>query len=327
MKKLISLSVLTVILAMGSFVLNSCSEQKEEKIDLPLYTGDNIDQAAIMNQVFTSDDSDLKCGGGFPEICGEVKFYPLIASQYYYAGALMVYNDDENLYVTYWSGWWLKLTDFHLYVGTAEGIPYTQSGNPKFGHFPYKDEESVTGFKTFVIPLSEVPECYTLIAHAVLGCHTVLAYGGNMFDGSRWGWTIEDCVEVCEVEEYDYFTIKLFYNNGTYSDFAFIDISEQYYFVDGEWCENMGVLKLEQEQTLNIIQWEGNFTIGELNLVIENNTLKSTINLDSKYTPDYAYVFYGTLEELESYGACPKYTEFPYYYMGENVLEFSIPLN
>ena len=323
MKKLISLSVLTVILAMGSFVLNSCSEQKEEKIDLPLYTGDNIDQAAIMNQVFTSDDSDLKCGGGFPEICGEVKFYPLIASQYYYAGALMVYNDDENLYVTYWSGWWLKLTDFHLYVGTAEGIPYTQSGNPKFGHFPYKDEESVTGFKTFVIPLSEVPECYTLIAHAVLGCHTVLAYGGNMFDGSRWGWTIEDCVEVCDQD--NYYTLKFWFNDQNGDVFYAVPEATEQYYHEGDWCDEMGVFQLMEEQTLNLVRWSEK--IGEVNISIENDLIRSIVTLNAGYTPKYAFIFYGQLAELDSYGACPNYALFPYYFEGSNALDFSIPLN
>ncbi len=221
MKKLITLSVMSAVLITAMLFLNSCSEKKEienDDLNLELYDGTNLDEEAIFNEVLNSGSSDLKCTG-FPEICGDLQFYPLIASQHYYIGALMVYNDDENLYVTYWTGWWKMLSDFHLYVGTEEDLPLTSTGNPRFGKFPYKDEEIKTGFKTFVIPLSEIPECPIIVAHAVLRDHTVLAFSGNPFDGSRWGWIIDDfCIRRCIEEKEIVTAVKVYLGDPAVSE-------------------------------------------------------------------------------------------------------------
>jgi hypothetical protein len=70
----------------------------------------------------------------------------LIAGQHIDSGDVSVWNDDENIYITYTTsdGW--EITETHLYVGKND--PGSLTSAP--GQFPYSDDNP------YVIPLSEI---------------------------------------------------------------------------------------------------------------------------------------------------------------------------
>jgi len=63
----------------------------------------------------------------------------LFAGQNIDVGTVSVWNDEENLYITYdTTGGW-EMTETHLAVaGSLPGIPQTKKGNPIPGKFPYQ---------------------------------------------------------------------------------------------------------------------------------------------------------------------------------------------
>ena len=63
----------------------------------------------------------------------------LFAGQNIDVGTMSVWNDEENLYITYdTTGGW-EMTETHLAVaGSLPGIPQTKKGNPIPGKFPYQ---------------------------------------------------------------------------------------------------------------------------------------------------------------------------------------------
>jgi len=94
----------------------------------------------------------------------------LYAGQDIPVGTVEVWNDTENLYVTYnTTGGWV-LTETHLAVaGSLVGIPQTKTYNPIPGKFPYKHENlgGVTS-DPYIIPLNGwgVGEELYIAAHA-----------------------------------------------------------------------------------------------------------------------------------------------------------------
>lgn len=145
--------------------------------------------------------------------CGEVKITTLFAGQNLDIGNIMIYNDEANLYVTYdveKGNWWLEET--HLFVGNYSDIPFTGAGNPKIGHFPYHGDHDQTQNYTFTIPISELDDCFVVIAHASAvqkdddkntGSETAFGFGEEEFDGSRWGWYFEYCQQQCGENDND----------------------------------------------------------------------------------------------------------------------------
>ena len=106
-------------------------------------------------------------------------------------GIVSVWNDGDNLYVTYIT--WVGMHETHLAVVEAfEDIPQTKSGNPKVGRFPYK-HEGLGGATTdpYVIPLEwDVGTELVIAAHAAL-CNGETAWadcGGPdaYFPGGNW---------------------------------------------------------------------------------------------------------------------------------------------
>ncbi len=96
----------------------------------------------------------------------------LLAGQHMDVGSVTVSNDASNLTVTYETtgGWYLAET--HLAVAdSVAGIPQTNSGNPKVGHFPYAMEHDpwVTSY-TYTVPLGSWTPGTSLCvaAHAVV---------------------------------------------------------------------------------------------------------------------------------------------------------------
>ena len=115
---------------------------------------------------------------------------------WYYAhrtpvGEVSVWNDGDNLYVTYSTT--VGMHETHLAVAEDfEDIPQTKKGNPKVGHFPYKNED-VGGALTdpYVIPLEwDAGTELIIAAHAEL-CNGETAWancGGPdaYFPGNNW---------------------------------------------------------------------------------------------------------------------------------------------
>lgn len=143
--------------------------------------------------------------------CGTPASVDLVAGQNAVSGSVSVGNDEENLYVTYSTvGDW-SITEVQLYVGTAAGLPVNKGGNPSIGQFPYKVTytSDVTAY-TFSIPLSTLPSCVTIAAHAVvvrrdlagniLQKETGWARGPRI-GGNSWAMKFEYCVQECVVEE------------------------------------------------------------------------------------------------------------------------------
>ena len=144
-----------------------------------------------------------------PDECGITT--PLYAGQTIDVGSVSVWNDDENLYVNYTTkdGWYLKET--HIFAGDCDAMPLTKKGNPKIGHFPYNDSFSETYPTEFtrVIPLTDFADCFCVSTHAVVAkmnndgsedSETAFGYGENEFEGPRWGWFFEYCLEDCDDE-------------------------------------------------------------------------------------------------------------------------------
>ena len=148
--------------------------------------------------------------GGY---CGYTEF-TLLAGQTYNVGTIQVGNDDTNLYVTYSTTSGYMITEAHLYVGTLEALPVTNSGNAVPGHFPYNVTftSGVTTY-TITIPLASLPNtngCNVIAAHCVVKNdpttnstgfnQTGWISGTRINDGGNWAmyntWCNATCVEL-----------------------------------------------------------------------------------------------------------------------------------
>ncbi len=323
MKQLSYFKQAALAFAVIVFTLVSCDKDVQEEVvveeeNLEVYSESSLNENEFLDLALNNnEESNFKCAQP-SEICGEYKFYPLIASKYYFAGALVVYNDTENLYATFISR--VPLTEFHLYIGEKDDMPKTKSGNPKTAHFPYK-AESYYGkyFKTFIIPLEDIPECYTLAAHAVFCRHTIWAKScensttfKEAYGAKNWGWIIEDCVEKCEEEEEKYL--------GLLSCIAYTDINQESWVTLGEgevpyetedWCKIFHVIQPKDGDVYELKRMWG---FMHIEMDDENLTVK-LVAKDHNVEFKWSHLFYGTLEELETYnidGGCPDYYAFPY---------------
>lgn len=330
---------LTIIAALF-LVLVSCEKevQKETQFEeeLELFSEDAFNTADIIDDALENKSGDFKCAQPF-EICGDYKVYPLIASQWYYAGALIVYNDTENLYVTYLSMY--RLSDFHLFVGDVEAMPLSGGNNPQIGHFPYTDETSWTRYKTFTIPLADVPECYTLAAHATVGSHTIWAKSchnstsfAEEFGGKRWGWVIKDCVEKCP--EKDVLTAKIQLKNTTTAGttWGVVSTGTPSPLFSAGWCDYMSVVGIEGTNTYDVIAPSYLGSVKIATMIVDNTgdnlNVSFVAELDNNMI-EWSYVFVGTESELEALTTeCPDYYNFPYSNTEWSTQhDFTIPLN
>lgn len=143
--------------------------------------------------------------------CDEIIKKELLAAQDIYVGDLLIRKENNSLVITYDlspTEWELK--ESHLFVGDINDAPFSNSGNPQIGHFPYhmgdEDEHS------YSIPLTELNTCFSVIAHAVVvkivngnetSNETAFSFGDHTFDGNRWGWYLDICNIDCESSEND----------------------------------------------------------------------------------------------------------------------------
>jgi len=111
----------------------------------------------------------------------------LMAGQSIYAGHVEVWNDDANLHVRYQAKWGLGfcLNETHLHVATSlDDIPQ-KNGNPRPGHFAYKDDDlGCVHDVEYVIPLDGWGDGTQLViaAHAVIG-----RLDDPYFEETAWG--------------------------------------------------------------------------------------------------------------------------------------------
>ena len=182
----------------------SCEQQDDinssKSVDSKISVDKNS-QIALDPTILTKDQID-------DVSCSDPVEFVFLAGQHIDVGKIIVSNDETNLYVTYdlqKGNWWLVET--HLYVGTYKDIPFTGGGNPKIGHFPYHGDHGSTQSYTFTIPLSELDDCFEIIAHAevvqkendkIISSETAFGfYKDNVFPGNRWGWYIDYCQQEC----------------------------------------------------------------------------------------------------------------------------------
>lgn len=200
----------SVFLMAATFALTACEKEVQQPV---------VDQYAV--EMFTR--ADLSSYFGTPAV---VDF---LAGQHTLAGTITVGNDAENLYITYETtgDWMIKAT--HLYAGTPEGLPVNKQNSPQNGHFPYKGTFSpYTTSQTYTIPLSELPQCLTIAAHAevvkvvdgvVVQSETAWGKGDKI--GKSWAMKFEYCIQTPPqddpdpVVEYQYETAWA--NGGKYN--------------------------------------------------------------------------------------------------------------
>lgn len=193
-----NLSIIAVITALA---FTSC--QKLENIqpnsNASAKKSDSKNEASSLK-----DKASSNFGAFTGEICGEPVVTKLLAGQFIEVGTVTVFNDDFNVYVTYsltTSGW--NFGTLHLYVGALSGAPVNRSGNPIPGHFPYT--AGVNGSAqsyTFTIPITDLPDCYIVAAHAEVNGpsrETAWGQGPRFVRKGNWGMYFNDCKDLCEL--------------------------------------------------------------------------------------------------------------------------------
>jgi hypothetical protein len=197
--------VLVLGLVILLYPINSCDPEDElntmKNSDSPTNTS-NKNLIVPDDQTYDSDQIEAMS-------CDEIETTTLYAGKSIDVGLVHISNSADKLFVTFdltHTQWSLK--ESHLYVGSEKDIPYTNSGNPKIGQFPYRSEPNDTTHKefTYAIPVKDLEECFVLIAHAVVekddnSGQTETAFGfdqENIFPGGRWGWFMDYCQQECD---------------------------------------------------------------------------------------------------------------------------------
>jgi hypothetical protein len=132
----------------------------------------DIPQATINVHPFVTD---LIAGGGNPKSAIDV-------------GDVIIWNDEEFLYITYVTTDDWYITETHLHVADElAGIPQTKKFNPIPGHFDYKDYHDSVQTYTYAIPWTWDPGTTLYIAaHAALSCGETAWGDGPGFEGKNW---------------------------------------------------------------------------------------------------------------------------------------------
>ena len=181
---------LYTLLMAFTLIFVSCDTDKEEYVDLQ--TKDFNVTAKVQGKSTP------------PATCAEAQ---IMAGQHYVAGKLYVSLGKNTLLVTYMTvdGWVIDET--HMFIGDREDIPTNGGGMPRIGHFPYKATHDFgTNEVTYSIPLSEVPDCFTVAAHAVvskvddsgtvIGNETAWSQGERI--GRNWSMATDFCKSGCK---------------------------------------------------------------------------------------------------------------------------------
>ena len=112
--------------------------------------------------------------------------------------ATVTANQNVTTFKYETTGDWIIL-ETHLYVGTLEDVPHTNSGNPKIGHFPYKSNHTNnTQSVTYNVGIIPQDGCVFVFAHAVVynvvtGEEETAWAEGFDAPGNNWAMYFEAC--------------------------------------------------------------------------------------------------------------------------------------
>ena len=145
------------------------------------------------------------------EICGEIKFYDLLAGQHIVAGSIQIWNSSTDVYVSYETSEPWKLGAIHLYVGPLSGLPVNPKGNPVVGHFPIKKYfENYASTYSYSFPADSFPNGFIVAAHAeifstnregVATKETAWGSGKRIVPQGNWGMYIDGIIQQCKIDE------------------------------------------------------------------------------------------------------------------------------
>lgn len=149
-----------------------------------------------------NSDFIIEIGGGTtPDPTTNLGQTDLLAGQHILSGIVTVALDNGEVVVTYTSEGDWEIVETHLYLGPLSGLPTNGGGNPKIGHFPFKDTHN-PGTTEVVVGNTGISlasgECIIIAAHAVV-VNTVTgdeetAWGaGNPIGGNSWAMQFEVC--------------------------------------------------------------------------------------------------------------------------------------
>lgn len=203
MKKKISIVIGLALLFCAGI---SCESEDQINSLKPTDPAVSIDKNAVIDlQETTLSPKEIT-----QESCDDPREIIVYAGQDIDIGKLYISNNEHELFITYdlsGSNWWLQET--HLFAGDIDDAPFTNSGNPQIGKFPYHGKHELTQVYTFTLPLSDFDEQISLIAHAAVveksngsevSDETAFGFGDIEFPGSRWGWIINYRQQTCSNE-------------------------------------------------------------------------------------------------------------------------------
>lgn len=134
----------------------------------------------------------------------------LMAGQNDNVGSIVVWNDENNVYVSYQMIGAYKVKRTHLYIGDCVAIPVNGAGNPRIGLFPYTASHGTSGISiyTYTIPRNSLPSgCVCVAAHAEVVAinstgqqyysETGWGQGEQVNDGGSWAMKFNYCQEDC----------------------------------------------------------------------------------------------------------------------------------
>lgn len=246
-------------------------------------------------------------------------------------GTVTLVNDEAYIYASFEMEEGVSLDRFAAYIGDKQGIPLNKRGVPTLLRFPYRTWSLGASSFTFAVPLEEINDpCPAVLISAKLsngdfawaqGEEGVGISFADLYKTRRWGFQNEYCVIDCA--EANYFTLKFFVERPDGSKFwSIMEGAEQFYFQD-DWCDQMGVVRLTENISLPVKR--GVKDIGTVDLILEEGKVHGIINLDDAGSMVYrTHVFYGSLRELDEYGACPEYYSFPYLFEESAASDFEI---
>jgi len=121
--------------------------------------------------------------------CGDPTVVALMAGQNDNVGEIGVWNDGDNIYVSYQPVGAYRLKKTHLFVGDCTAIPTNGAGNPRIGAFPNTVNHGNTGVDayTYIIPLAGMTPGTSVCVAAHAEVVAFDANGNQYYSQTGWG--------------------------------------------------------------------------------------------------------------------------------------------
>src|ERR1043165_19360 len=125
--------------------------------------------------------------------------FNLMAGQTFVAGQVRILSDDDSIYVGYVTEGW-TIIQTHLFIGNCRAIPLNTNGSPAPGRFPiFSTFTAGTTQAWYSFPLSSLPQCGCIAAHAVVmnnvtGRTETGWSEGTRFTNGNWAMRSEYCL-------------------------------------------------------------------------------------------------------------------------------------